>query len=284
MKNKSKVLLATSIGPGKEYAVPIVQDTATWIEGADDTLLVADGVEVGTVVDAVMYLAESEEKLNRIARIARVRARTRMHFLGAGDWTHLFFLDADVVPPANIIPRLLAAKAPIATGIYPLRDFSAVFMPAVTMGASGKRIVGAVHITTKAQAFGMGCMLIERDVLQRTEFRSGEALKELGEDYGFCIDSGEDVTVDPSVSCWHVHSDGTAGRLAVEEVRYGVMWEGSSMYGQNKFGSWVLGEPKYDLSQDKIDQLGPEFSVGQFTPVKVESRAYADLLSEGQLR
>lgn len=280
---KSNVMLGTCVGPGKAYAVPVIIDTLQVIEGVDHRCFVVDGVDITDederlTVDTLIALDNPVEDLNRIQRISRVRSCIREHFLKS-KCTHLFFLDADVIPPVDIVERLLKQNAPIATGIYPLRDFAHIHLPSVIKTEAGSVIFGATHATVKSQTFGMGCMLIERDVLKKTEFRHGEGLTTLGEDYGFCMDAGCEVAIDPTISCWHVHSNMIAGRFKVEDAKVGVMWEGSARYGVNKHGKWVRGEARYDLSSEQVAELGPEFSVGQFTPIKVETRSYAEIVA-----
>lgn len=279
----NSVLVASSVGPGKEYAIPILDASIQQI--GLPSLVVMDGVKTEIRSTWSVRLAGRPDR-TRIQRISDVREMTRKYFLGAsvnvaqGEWTHLFFLDADVIVPACTIEKLLKHKSPIATGIYPLRDFAHIYLPAMTTSSSGKTIFGATHVTLRAQAFGMGCMLIERSVLQSTKFRQGKDLERLGEDYGFCVDSGCEVVVDPTISCWHVHSSGLAGRFAVEAARPGVVWEGSTRYAGNKFGKWVRGDPRYDLTPKQISELGPEFSTGSFVPVHVETAQYADIAKE----
>lgn len=272
----NKVLVASSIGPGKEYAIPILENTLNNVTVGLEEYIVADEVSVEY---SDYNMRPVEEKLTRIQRIARVREKTRQHFL-KGDWTHLFFLDADILPPAWAVEKLLAHKAPIATGLYPLRDFSSIELPAVVEGLSGKTVYGPKYFESKVDAFGMGCMLIERSVLKKTKFRQGDALNSTGEDYGFCMDAGVKVVLDHTVNCWHVHSNMIAGRFDLQDVTAGVVWEGSARYAINKYGKWERGKPKYHLKADQIAKLGPEFKVGQFTPVKVETRKYADITQE----
>lgn len=277
---KNSVMLGTSIGPGKQYAEPIIARTITsFQDSVSEVVYVSDGLE--DIEQATVKLPEPKEELDRIQRISRVRAKIRSIFLKS-DCTHLFFLDADVIPPENVVSRLLAHEAAIVVGIYPLRDFAHAYMPAMTKTGSGGVIYGASHVTLRAQGFGMGCMLVAREVLERTKFRSGEGLAKLGEDYGFCVDSGEEVIIDPTVSCWHVHSDGLAGRFKVEDAKIGVMWEGSARYAHNKYGRWERGVPRYDLLPEKVRKLGPEFKSTEYTPVKVETREYADIVSQGE--
>jgi hypothetical protein len=282
-----KIMLASSIGPSKEYAADILKHSVRILKYKTSTVVFDghpssisglihyfDDMQIDTAVCANV---NSAGKLSTIERIANIREATRKEFLKS-DCSHLFFLDADIIPPVACIEKLASHRAAIATGIYPLRDFSQIHLPALTEGKTGKPLFGAPYVQRSVDGFGMGCMLIRRDVLEKTEFRQGADLSKLGEDYGFCVDSGHKVLVDPAVSCWHVHSNGVAGRFAVGKARAGVVWEGSARHATNQFGRWERGVPRYDLSPEKIRQLGPEFVSGRYTPVQVETAMQADLL------
>ena len=284
----SKVLVASSIGPGKEYAMPVICDTLSSTFMSYDRVVVFDTLKPSeceprlpqsTHTIRLSNASYKGEKLEIIQRVAIVRERTRKYFL-EGDWSHLFFLDVDVVPPSDAVDRLLACEMPLATGIYSLREFSRVWLPAMTIGSYGQTVYHAAYLMRNVRGFGLGCMLIERSALEKTPFRSKDNLKDYGEDFAFCVDSGGNVVVEKDVSCWHVDTTLLCGRLIVEEPKLGAIWEGSTQWVINKFGRWVRGEPRYGFSSEIIAQLGPEFNKGLFTPLHIETADYADIIKE----
>ena len=49
------------------------------------------------------------------------------HFLKQKQFTHLFFLDDDTVPPLDCLHKLLALDEPLVSGIYPLPSAEGIF-------------------------------------------------------------------------------------------------------------------------------------------------------------
>jgi len=54
--------------------------------------------------------------------LARVRSRAARKFLAISDATHLFFVDADIVFPPMLLPRLLKTGLDVVSAPYPRRD------------------------------------------------------------------------------------------------------------------------------------------------------------------
>ena len=133
-------------------------------------------------------------------------------------FSHLFFLDDDVVPPPDVIQRLLAHNLPIVCGLYFRRHVG--IEPLMLKDAPG----GSVTYLTQfgwpqmidVDYTGGGCMLIARRVLETMRDRIGgqrpwfEWKVDSGgksEDYVFCQRArslGFKVAVDTSIQCRHI--------------------------------------------------------------------------------
>lgn len=108
----------------------------------------------------------------------------------AGDYTHLFFVDADVVVPADSIPKLLELKKPIAGGVVHGRGAHSaatyIMGPRFSHRENGVPLVVCDHGT-------MGFCMIERRVFERLRFRSGPSWKDpkigLSEDPAYIEDA-----------------------------------------------------------------------------------------------
>jgi hypothetical protein len=133
------------------------------------------------------------------------------------DCTHIFFLDDDMAPPADIVKRLAAHNVDIASGLYLSRNFP--HMPiffdkayenglnkysALTPGRTGLQ---------KGVNCGFGCVLINLEVFKRMEkpyIRLGEIVKdEWCDDIGFfnrVRAFGYDVYCDFDVCVGHSHT------------------------------------------------------------------------------
>lgn len=141
------------------------------------------------------------------------------HFLASGaEW--LFFLDSDVIPPPDAVPRLLRHGHPLISGMYARRS---------PPHAIPVMLRGGVWLTEYPRGqvipvdlVGAGCLLIHRMVLERLPpQRPGKHWFDwrvdmkgilpdgqcLSEDFTMCVHAkqhGFQVYVDTSVHCKHV--------------------------------------------------------------------------------
>jgi hypothetical protein len=132
------VLLATSFGPGKSYAVPLLAGVlprlfsfnANHLRGA---LVTFDGIDPVPVSDSaaltVQRLSAASAPACIHGRLARMRESQRRFFLSRPSYSHLYWHDSDMVPPEDIVARLLEINAPVASGIYNVRAATGVVLP-----------------------------------------------------------------------------------------------------------------------------------------------------------
>lgn len=166
------------------------------------------------------------------------RHRLADTFLADPGWTHLFFVDDDMVLPPNAVARLLKHQKPIAC--FPCPMFApqppngAYAGPSITANiwnilsgsgtANEDRLVryiepdeyptGHSASTFECDATGLACCLIERQVLESLQgpmfavrFTENGREKRIGEDAYFferCRERGFRVTVDPTSLCDHL--------------------------------------------------------------------------------
>lgn len=139
------------------------------------------------------------------------------------DWgfTHIFFLDNDVVPAPDAIWRLFSHDKPIVAGIYPMRMDDEGNIDVWSFKHKGnwwQREVPLPNRLIKADAVGGSTVLIKREVFEKMGwpwykmiFKPMDAhgmTMDTGEDVFFCkkaIEAGYDIWVDPSVACHHYH-------------------------------------------------------------------------------
>lgn len=173
---------------------------------------------------------------NQIAR-QRSWAAERMR----GHW--LLFLDADVVPTADALTRLLARNVAIVSGVYYERfpvlvDGQVVFPVAASL--NGEKLfdddVLPTHGLLPVTSAGAGCLLIRREVfaaIGQPYFRCGQIDPErLGEDSDFCLRAaacGIPTHLDCTVRVGHevegVVWPGTDGRRWIQWVGPQDAWE-----------------------------------------------------------
>ena len=112
----------------------------------------------------------------------------------ASDWSHLMLVDPDIELTDDAMLRLLAMDVPIASGLYPLHlPGAGLCLSAAVESEPGRFqfVIDRPDGPTEADATGLGCCLIRRDVLEALEgpaFRVGVRDAEgdvLGEDLEF---------------------------------------------------------------------------------------------------
>ena len=129
--------------------------------------------------------------------------------------THLLFIDSDTEPPQDVVDRLLAHRAPVVTGCYPVAMTGGLMYALTRRDADGAHHC-LEHLDFPDQPFavdgcGAGCLLIRRDVLIALDwpwFRWVERPDghQTGEDIFFadrCRDAGIPILADPTVKCRH---------------------------------------------------------------------------------
>lgn len=119
------------------------------------------------------------------------------------DFTHLFFIDSDVVPPIETLDQLLDADKDVIAGLYPTMKFKNNMQ--VKEHAVYNRVGRVVDGETKygleeahgsgiqeIDRAGTGCLLIKRKVLETMErphfqfLYSDLGISAVGEDINFC--------------------------------------------------------------------------------------------------
>lgn len=150
-------------------------------------------------------------------RIVHSRNILREKFL-AGDYDYFLSLEQDVIPPKDVIERLLSHKKEIVSGIYytvyningkkvirPLIWGEVKGKPEVMsfMGSEAKE--GLTKPTLlEVKACGLGCILISKSVLEKIKFK---ASKETFDDIQFCLEAarlGYKVYADTGLHCKHL--------------------------------------------------------------------------------
>lgn len=275
-----KTLLATSIGPGKEYVCRSLSETLRAFESQCDSVVFWDGIdkrpELFPSATRHVQLAEPRRPYTHlIYRIARMRAETRKYFL-RGDWERLWFVDGDILPPPDALERLEAWNAPIASGVYPIRlnTQNAVLPFAGRLRDNGMLFYNLKCLPENYEDMeiiggGMGCALISRETLVATRFKLRD-LPAFGEDYEFCESSGRRVRVDWGVSCGHALNERCFITARIEPPVDGAVWEDFPSFVSNYQGVWSRGVLRADLDAAQLETLGPGFIKGRFHPIRTE--------------
>lgn len=142
-------------------------------------------------------------------------------------WTHLFFIDSDVVPPNDTFKKMLEVNADVCTGLYPLYVDGVPVWSVAREGEKDNRQFIPLSEKLPDKPFktyscGGGCILVRREVLieigypwfhlelQEIYKNGGRGVK-TGEDVFFCekcSDNNFPVIAVPSVQCEHYNQIG----------------------------------------------------------------------------
>lgn len=139
--------------------------------------------------------------------------------------SHIFFLDSDMIVPADTLTKLLSRRLPVVAGNYTYGSFTyGSFSAGVVSVARNKRPDGRLDFiplsdltaglySRPGMVVGTGCMLIEMSVFSKLEkpyFKvtadeNGEMIEP--EDYYFCKkldEAGIPVALDCDIKCYHI--------------------------------------------------------------------------------
>lgn len=161
------------------------------------------------------------------------RNRAVRHFLTQPDLarcTHLLFIDSDIEPPQNVVEKLLAAKAPVVTGCYPLAMQNGLRWAICRQESDGRYYClkhrESITERFRVDACGAGCLMVRRDVFEtlgRPWFKWVEEADghRTGEDVYFGIKCGEHnipILCDPTVVCEHFKTLGLLGMMLATDT------------------------------------------------------------------
>ena len=151
-------------------------------------------------------------------RLVECRNIIRKKVLKEG-YDYLYCADQDVIPPRDILERLLEHKKDVISGMYFNKGkegepYPVVKMPDETFEKDGRvRLPTQEEINTlglvRVALTGTGCLLIHRPVLQRIKFRN-ELHLPVWDDTNFAVDCkklGITMYADLSIMCEHLIDD-----------------------------------------------------------------------------
>lgn len=123
------------------------------------------------------------------------------------DYSHLFFLDDDIIPPNDVISRLLSASTDMVTADYLMTQEGECFSHC---SINGSRFTGKEEGLANIDACGLGACLIRKEVIQKCPndfFVTYDGYDPIrSEDYNFCDkvrDKGFQIFCDFDVKCDH---------------------------------------------------------------------------------
>lgn len=225
MEKRPKVLVGCPTSEHKEYCLEEYARAIKNLTYKNCDILLVDNSKEDT------YLEKIKEKGINVTkghwfegarkRIYESRNLIREKFLEQ-DYDYFFSLEQDVIPPANVIEKLLERNKKIVSGVYysPGTIFTeqpqgGKIMPLAWVSKDDKnlcrmRILNPEEVEEprlmKIKVCGLGCVLMHRDVLEKVKFRCDEFFG-LFDDIWFCRDANHynfDIYLDTRIKCKHM--------------------------------------------------------------------------------
>lgn len=154
-----------------------------------------------------------------ISPVDRARNEIVEAFLKS-DCTHLFFIDADTIPPQDALKRLLAGNRDIVTAITPIVDYDEVAKEFYRKWNCVDQNDNHVKPNTgiiQCKGAGSSCIMIRRNVFEKMKKPWYEFIYKddtgkdvnVGEDIAFVIKAlslGSNTYADTSIICRHYKS------------------------------------------------------------------------------
>ncbi len=152
-------------------------------------------------------------------RIVISRNMLRQYIL-ENDYDYFLSLEQDVIPPPDVIERLLSHQKPVVSGVY-YKDYvikkgdtvtETIIMPLLFRRRLDNSFIQLLERDVLEPALlsvdiaGLGCVLIHRDVLEKVSFRY-EPDQIVFDDFWFCQDLAKEhipLYADTRVKCKHL--------------------------------------------------------------------------------
>jgi len=219
-----KVLVGCPTSDHKEYCLDPYINSIKSLTYKNDILLV-DNSENKDYYKKIKEkgIPVIKDKYRETARDRIVHSRNilRRQVLDNG-YDYLLSLEQDVIPPKNIIERLLAHKKDVISGVYYKKIYITVknkeytkivpLLWKITKEDKEKKLI--TYITDEElqtsllniDMCGLGCLLIHRNVLEKIKFRYKKQEKAF-DDTWFCKDAIKNnfkIYANPTLKCKHL--------------------------------------------------------------------------------
>ena len=220
-KDNVRLIVGTMIDPHKYYVLPIFLKHLMKMEfpaftdyyfilDEDDrtTYKLLAGWKEGYLGESVPYnnslvrsfktiripVHQSDGGLDRITRGRELMLNMALR----GNYTHLFFLDSDIISPPSTVQGLLSLDSPIAGGLVKTRNNGrrpTWYNTYIDKRAEGKGFPSKTDFTKgdviTVDATGCDCVLIRCDVLRAVGCYEWQSDPPVAEDMGFCLKAKE---------------------------------------------------------------------------------------------
>ncbi len=221
MTNKiPKILVGCPTSDHKSYALERYAEGLKSLTYENFDILIVDNSKDESYIKKIRDLGLPVIKgpYNESARQRIIDSRNilRQKILDGG-YDYLFSLEQDVIPPKDVVQRLLKHDKRIVTGIYftyqtNKEGVNLGLAPVLwkKVGKDGLKVMSEKEVIgyriIEVGACGLGCILIHKDVLKKIKFRFSKEYEGF-DDIWFSYDAfnnGFKIFADTSVKCKHL--------------------------------------------------------------------------------
>lgn len=246
MTKQPKVLVGSPTAAPYEYCLPEWAARIKELTYKNKTAVLVDNSEKMDYTKSIEKFGITAVKDQEFIKDSRLRLPhsrniLRQMVLDKG-YDYFLSLEQDVIPPVDVIERLVRHKQLIVSGVY-YKYYNLSYYHQKNLIKTVKKttplLFGKIEgVTTKMQYLsakdveeeklikirfcGLGCVLIARPVLEKVSFRS-EREVDCHDDLWFCNDAikkGFEIYADTSVKCKHMLSGKPSGLFADVQKRF----------------------------------------------------------------
>lgn len=211
---KMRVLVGCPTSDHKAYCLKEYADAIKSLTYKDYDILIVDNSKSQAYSKKMKSLGLNviKDKWQENARERIVNSRNTIRGEVLKNYDYFLSLEQDVIPPKNIIEKMLEHKKPIITGLYfTYKGEEKTITPLLWAREKGEirsmtEDEAMQDQVVEVEAAGLGCMLIAKEVLGKVRFRYEKESNSF-DDMWFCNDAkdnGYKIIADTSIRCKHL--------------------------------------------------------------------------------
>lgn len=216
-----KVLVGCPTSDYKSYCLDEYAKSVKTLSYDNYDILLIDNSKTSGYSEKIKKLGLNiiKDKYSESARERIVSSRNILRdYAIKNNYDYLLSLEQDVIPPKDIIERLLNHKKQVVSGVYFAFNFyqgKHQLLPLIWVDFDDKNkkmfYIDKTRLWSKEiikiATCGLGCVLIHKDIFKKVKFRYDFKMDEGFDDMFFCKDlreKGIDIYADTSLKCKHL--------------------------------------------------------------------------------
>ncbi len=216
--NKPKILVGCPTSFHKEYCLEKYYEGIKNLSYKNYDILLVDNSKDNNYFNKIKKIGLPVTKGpwfdGALDRIIKSRNILRRKVLDEG-YDYFLSLEQDIIPPKDILERMLKHKKDIITGVYFIRNknnWGQIGLIPLVYKLIDKKNLTMIPLSSselesnqllEVISAGLGCVLIHRNVLEKIKFRYENKVFDDRFFFLDCYNKGIKVFCDPSIKCKH---------------------------------------------------------------------------------